>query len=323
MENQNIFCPIWGTPVEQIIRYPEGDIASVVLGSPRTDGNYEIATQTIDYVGTLDLSQKTRLTTMIIEERRKTGRTPVVTPQLIKDAKRATPHPPHMRAERLLRFLVNTPHAVGEQFENQRVIEAPQSSAWSESKSPTEVQFLVNYLENKGWLKKVRNGYEFIITVNGYERVAEQATKRDLSQCFVAMWFDDSMKQAYEEGIKKAVEACGYTSMKIDEKQHLNKIDDEIIAEIRRSRFVVADFTHDAEKGVRGSVYYEAGFAYGLGLPVIYSCHKDLEKELHFDTRQYPHILWEKPEDLYTRLTERIGAVIGDYKAELNAGISE
>ena len=47
----------------------------------------------------------------------------------------------------------------------------------------------------------------------------------------------------------------------------MDKIDDEIIGEIRRSRFLVADFTH-GDKGARGSVYYEAGFAYGLGLPV-------------------------------------------------------
>ena len=49
---------------------------------------------------------------------------------------------------------------------------------------------------------------------------------------------------------------------------------------------------------------------------VIFSCRKDQEKQLHFDTRQYPHILWEKSEDLYAKLSERIGAVIGEHKAE-------
>lgn len=93
-------------------------------------------------------------------------------------------------------------------------------------------------------------------------------------------------------------------------------IDDEIIAEIRRSRFVVADFTHDKEKGVRGSVFYEAGFASGLGLEVIYSCRKGLEGELSFDTRQYHHILWETPEDLRIQLRDRIRARAGDYKTE-------
>jgi len=159
--------------------------------------------------------------------------------------------------------------------------------------------------------------------VPGYQHVAEQTTKKDLSQCFVAMWFDLSMNSAYEEDIKKAVEECGYTPLRIDQKQHLNKIDDEIIAEIRRSRFVVADFTHDAEKGVRGGVYFEAGFAYGLGLPVLYTCREDLKEKLHFDTRQYPHILWKTPEDLYAELRDRIRARVGDYRTEPAPAMSE
>ena len=85
------------------------------------------------------------------------------------------------------------------------------------------------------------------------------------------------MDETYKEGIEKAIKECGYTPMKIDEKQHLNKICDEAIGEIRRPLFVVADFTHGAD-GARGSVYYEAGFAHALGLPVIFSCQKDLEK---------------------------------------------
>ena len=187
--------------------------------------------------------------------------------------------------------------------------------AWSESIEGTEseIKFLVDHLTTRGWLKGRLGGYK--ITVDGYEHVKQQGKKKDLSQCFVAMWFDDSLDSAYEEGIKRAVEECGYKPVRIDQKEDVNKIDDEIIAEIRRSRFVVADFTH-GDDGARGSVYYEAGFAHALGLPVIFSCQKDLEKLLHFDTRQYPHILWEKPEDLYTQLREKIGALIGDYKGE-------
>ena len=98
--------------------------------------------------------------------------------------------------------------------------------------------------------------------------------------------------------------------MRIDKNLNVDKIDDEIIAEIRRSRFLVADFTH-GEDGARGGVYYEAGFAYGLRLPVIYSCRKDMVDKLHFDTRQYYHIIWETPEELRDGLAQRIEARIG------------
>ena len=104
---------------------------------------------------------------------------------------------------------------------------------------------------------------------------------------------------------------AGYTAMRIDRKEHINKIDDEIIAEIRRSRFLVADFSQ-GDDGARGGVYFEAGFALGLGIPVIYTCRKSDIDKLHFDTRQYNHIVWETPEDLRTALKNRILAVIGE-----------
>ena len=252
---------------------------------------------------------------MIIEERQKTGQTPVVTPKLIEAAKRADPLPVHVRAERLLRYLVNKAKQVGHSFVTQEIIEDLDAFAWSESSTPSEIAYFVSYLMNRSWLTGGMNAY-CTITVSGYQHVAEQTTNKDLSQCFVAMWFDDSMNSAYEEGIKKAVEECGYTPLRIDKKPDVNKIDDEIIAEIRRSHFVVADFTHDKKTGVRGGVYYEAGFAYGLGLEVLYSCRKGLEKELNFDTRQYHHILWETPEELRIQLRDRIRARVGDYKAE-------
>ena len=127
------------------------------------------------------------------------------------------------------------------------------------------------------------------------------------------MWFDDSMKDAYENGIKLGIEDAGYNPLPINRKEHINKIDDEIIAEIRRSRFVVADFTH-GDTGARGGVYYEAGFAHGLNIPVIFTCRKDVLEDIHFDTRQYNHIPWE-PEKLVEfrkALADRISAVIGD-----------
>jgi nucleoside 2-deoxyribosyltransferase len=68
----------------------------------------------------------------------------------------------------------------------------------------------------------------------------------------------------------------------------------------------VADFT-----GQRHGVYFEAGFAQGLGLPVIWTCREDHVKNLHFDTRQQNHITWEQSDDLREKLKNRIWAVIG------------
>jgi nucleoside 2-deoxyribosyltransferase len=125
------------------------------------------------------------------------------------------------------------------------------------------------------------------------------------------MWFDESMRSVYDDGIEPGIADSGYNPLRIDQKPDVDKIDDEIIAEIRRSKFLVADFTH-GDEGSRGGVYYEAGFAHGLGLPVIFLCHKDKISDLHFDTRQYHHIDWESPDELRKRLGDRILASIGE-----------
>jgi nucleoside 2-deoxyribosyltransferase len=67
-------------------------------------------------------------------------------------------------------------------------------------------------------------------------------------------------------GIQPSIEVdCGFTkAIRVDREHFGDRIDDRIIAEIRRCRFIVADFT-----GQRGGVYFEAGFALGLGKPVI------------------------------------------------------
>src|SRR5262249_3741223 len=122
---------------------------------------------------------------------------------------------------------------------------------------------------------------------------------------FNAMWFDKSMIQARVSGLQKAIENAGYDAVVVDRVEHINKIDDEIVAQIRKARFLVADLT-----GHRGGVYFEAGFALGLGLPVFWTCRKD-DFTLHFDVRQYNTIDWSTPDELASRLQFRIESVIG------------
>ena len=130
-------------------------------------------------------------------------------------------------------------------------------------------------------------------------------------QAFVAMWFHDSMDGVYEDGIKPAIEAAGYEAVRIDQQDFVGPVVDEIMAKIRKSRFVVADFTTGKKAGARGGVYYEAGFAQGLGIDVIHTCRKGSEQDLHFDTSHLNHLIWEDAEDLRCRLQKRIEAVLG------------
>ena len=118
------------------------------------------------------------------------------------------------------------------------------------------------------------------------------------------MWFDPSLDPIWKEGFKPALEQAGYDALRIDQSEFNEKIDDRIIADIRHSGLLVADVT-----GHRGDVYFEAGFALGLGMQVIWTCRKDALKEARFDTRQYPHIVWKTAEQLRQKLFDRIDGI--------------
>jgi nucleoside 2-deoxyribosyltransferase len=147
-----------------------------------------------------------------------------------------------------------------------------------------ELHTVLTFLESQELVSLGANedGITAFIQPKGYERLIQiQQARQDSTTCFVAMWFSPEVQTVYDQAIKTAIEfieegqtESRFKAVKIDDVEHINDINDEIIATIRRSRFMVCDLT-----GYRGGVYFEAGFAYGLGLPVIYTCRKDWSSE--------------------------------------------
>jgi hypothetical protein len=191
--------------------------------------------------------------------------------------------------------------------------------AATESNDVDDLIALLNIMNDAGHVRQSGMG-RYAPSPRGWEAIDRLVEQRAVgTQAFVAMWFDPSTEDAYTHGIARAVSESGYDPLRIDRKEHNNKIDDEIIAELRRSRFLVADFTcgtviagDDVHYIVRGGVYFEAGYANALPIPVIWTCKDTSLQALHFDTRQYAHIVWKNADDLYRQLKNRIGATIGE-----------
>lgn len=176
------------------------------------------------------------------------------------------------------------------------------------ARSQNEVGFLFRELLERGYVDGTQDGSS--LTLAGWERLEEIRRAGRLSnRVFVAMWFDKSLDDLYEKAIEPAIRDGGYDPLRIDRHEHVNRIDDEIIGQIRRSRFMVADFT-----GQRFGVYFEAGMMMGLGRTVIWLCDKkDLDEgKLHFDVRQFNFIAYESIEDAKNRLYHRILAIEGE-----------
>ena len=305
-------CPIWGADYTAEGFFDEPTRTYHVDESPRAGGGYVISEVELNvkrpHFGS---ASKALLTTWLIDQRLQGNKQPTISPEVLNYAVNKPNLQVHERADRLLRYIAGESKAVGDNANINR--DDLGAYAWSESIDWNEVNFYFRYLIDKGWLtgRQLPNvGYNVAVSVDGYNRISELFSRPDLAQAFVAMWFSPGMDEVYDHGIKPAIREAGYKPLRIDRKLDVQKIDDAIIAEIRRSRFLVADFTH-GDEGVRGGVYFEAGFAMGLGIPVIFSCRNDMVTKLHFDTRQYAHIVWSTPEKLSFDLRDRILARIG------------
>jgi len=152
------------------------------------------------------------------------------------------------------------------------------------------------------------NVQETLITHKGWEYLAEHESQPpDTNIVFVAMDFKEEMETAWSEGIKPAIEEAGYEPIRVDKKPHTDWIESEIIRRIKESKFVVADIT-----GQNEGVYFEAGYAMGLGRTVIITVRKDDSKNVHFDASHIRQIRWKDTAELNKGLYETICAVIGE-----------
>ena len=305
-------CPIWGDKYDADGYFDEATRTFHVDNSPRAGGGYVISQVELNAsIQRFDESAKARLTTWLIDQHLQGNKGPVITEDVAKHVSNKVSLPVWDRQERLLKYLANSSNLVSQRITIEP--DNPMVFAWSESVSWNDVVYLVKYLLEEGYLEgQTLSGGSFRgnITVSGFSKIAEANASVAHPQAFVAMWFDPRTNDAYDKGVAPAIEEAGFNPLRIDRKLDVEKIDDSIIAEIRRSKFLVADFTH-GEKGARGGVYFEAGFAMGLDIPVFFTCHGDTVEDLHFDTRQYAHIVWSTPEDLRFALRDRILARIG------------
>jgi len=177
--------------------------------------------------------------------------------------------------------------------------------AWATNSE--ELKYLLRALEQRQLIERSLDGISFTIRPEGWEHLDQQAGKPPLSnQAFIAMSFNKEMNVIWTEGIKPAVENAGYKPIRVDKEAHIDRIDSKIISEIKDALFIVADVTHQKQ-----GVYFEAGFAIGLKRPVIWCVREDDLDNVHFDTRQYNHIVYKEPRDLQEQLYNVICAVIG------------
>jgi hypothetical protein len=188
--------------------------------------------------------------------------------------------------------------------------------AMSYSLNDKELIFYLNSLKEFGYIKTDK-GFtspippEISITAKGYEYLEKQRTldRSQSKDVFIAIKFDESY-QSVSDFIANSIKENGYNAVRVDEQHHTEFIMDYNMRKIKECRFMVAELSSQ-----NLGVYYEAGYAMGIGVPVIAVAKKDRKKDIHFDLKQLNTIFYESNERLQEILSNRIAVLFGDLKS--------
>jgi nucleoside 2-deoxyribosyltransferase len=102
---------------------------------------------------------------------------------------------------------------------------------------------------------------------------------------------EEEVETIVNDWFRPAVDETGFRLVRLDDAPRAGIIDNHLRVEIRRSRLLISDITHEN----RGAIW-EAGFAEGLGMPVIYTCKKGEMGGKHFDLRNCQTVAWDPDE---------------------------
>jgi len=149
--------------------------------------------------------------------------------------------------------------------------------------SDSDLKYVALELQAQGLLRGTTHSemYQGRLAPSGWRRVEELRRAHVASRyAFFARKFDNpDLDRVFDECLRPAVAQTGFELRAVPQRAGL--VDAIIEAEIRRCRFLIADLSDD-----NAGAYWEAGFAEGLGKPVIYVCRAkegDAEKKTHFD----------------------------------------
>ena len=164
------------------------------------------------------------------------------------------------------------------------------------------VEQLIEDLKRRGTIKGDLNPetggsssfFRVSLTLDGWEQYeAEKRGEFRGNYGFIAMPFEDSELDPFVKNVVKPAvkEGIGYDLVDMRDVARAGVIDNIMRTRIRDAAFVIVELTHD-----NPGAYWEAGYAEGLGKPVIYICEKakfDLKKT-HFDTNHCTTVPWSK-----------------------------
>jgi hypothetical protein len=236
----------------------------------RQCGSFQVERLAIDDVP-LPLSDERKIALASYSVRKlQTGKPPILSKQFFDGlSKRELPTPAELADNLLLYLAGRGDHRPGAPLyvDHRNRSIASVIGAVNEEDVLWALRELVEEQLIKGtWGNGLQNGY---ITGLGWRRIDELRRAHVSSRFafFARKFVNKDLDRVYDQCLHPAVKQTGYELRTATQKA--GHIDAIIEDEIRRCRFLIADLSDD-----NAGAYWEAGFAEGLGKPVIYICRE-------------------------------------------------
>lgn len=196
------------------------------------------------------------------------------------------------KGSRLLQYLYRHSEEPGDP-----VVINPLSQRFNLTYSPNlqELVYIIEKLREEQLI--VRESVTFRLTEQGWSEAAARAGGRKLKSCFVLLSDDVDLCAEWSERLLPKLEQCGYQARLFN---HSGTDNTDSMQQISESKLIIADLTNHSP-----DVYFAAGYALGLNIPVIWTVNRTYADKLFVQTQQIRPIVWDTAEELAAVLQQR------------------
>jgi len=199
------------------------------------------------------------------------------------------------KGTRLLQYLYR--HSGGPE---DPVVIHPLASSYNITYSPNlqELVYIIDTLVTKQLL--IREGKTFKLTETGWREAVESAGGKKLKPCLALISDDEKLRTEWQGKLFPKMEQFGYMPRLLPDAK-TGKRDRNLLELVSKSKLIIADLTNQSPE-----VYFAAGYALGLNIPVIWTVNSSDADNLSVQIKDIRPIVWDRAEELAVILQQRL-----------------
>ncbi|MNW62727.1 hypothetical protein D3C74_408740 [compost metagenome] len=146
----------------------------------------------------------------------------------------------------------------------------------------------------------IREGMTFKLTDKGWSEAAASAGGKKLKPCLILTAEKKELRIEWQEMLLPKIEQLGYLPRLLTH-DNTHNLDQDALALIADSRLIIADLT-----GQSPEVYFAAGYALGLSIPVIWTVNNSAADKLNVHAGIIRPIVWDTAEELAVLIRQKL-----------------